>query len=205
MIARLQSGSGAVGHDLLQTSGRLASVGGIWKPWTARSVSIDRGKPRRQTEDPAAVEARMNYIIGASMLVSRAFLDRVGEMREDYFLYCEETEWCLRAIRAGEKLGYAKDAVVLHIQGVSTGGGGGLRQQSKMAVYLGERNRILLTRDLYPARLPVTLPLSLTHLVLRYGKARAWSQLGFALSGWLAGLRNERGQPGWLLKAARHP
>ena len=143
----------------------------------------------------------MNYIVGASMLVGRDFLDRVGEMREDYFLYCEEVEWCLRAMRSGIRLGYSEDAVVMHIQGTSTGGGGVLGEQSRTAVYLAERNRILLTRDMFPARLPVTAPLSLAHLLIRYGKARAWRQMSFALSGWLAGLRGERGMPAWLQEA----
>ena len=63
------------------------------------------------------------------------------------FLYCEEVEWCLRAIRKCEKLGYAPGAVVLHAQGTATGGGGALKTRSKTAIYLSERNRILLTRD----------------------------------------------------------
>jgi len=201
MVRRLRQGDcAAVGHDLVNADGRLASVGGQWKPWSARGVSIDRGK-QRSKQDRLSVEARMNYIIGASMLVSRQFLDQIGEMREDYFLYCEEVEWCLRAARAGLKLGYAEDALVLHVQGTSTGGGGSLKTQSKIAVYFCERNRILLTRDLYPSRLPATLLLSLTHLLVRYGKARAWRQLGFAISGWLAGLRDERGVPAWFGKA----
>jgi len=39
----------------------------------------------------------MNYILGASMLIDGTFLSRAGHMRDDYFLYCEEVEWCLRA------------------------------------------------------------------------------------------------------------
>lgn len=40
--------------------------------------------------------AKMNYPIGASMLVSRKFLNDVGLMCEDYFLYFEELDWSLR-------------------------------------------------------------------------------------------------------------
>ena len=39
-------------------------------------------------------------LLGASV-VGRAMLDAVGPMRDDYFLYCEEVEWCLRAKAAG--------------------------------------------------------------------------------------------------------
>ena len=140
----------------------------------------------------------MNYVVGAPMLVSQRFLDRIGRMREDYFLYCEEVEWCLRAGRMGERLGYAPAAIAVHAHGTSTGGGGALRQRSKLAVYLLERNRILVTRDLYSGRLiPVALVV-LLHLALRYARGRAWRQLGYALAGWAAGLRNERGRPAWV-------
>jgi hypothetical protein len=88
--------------------------------------------------------------------------------------------------------------VVVHAQGTSTGGGGGLHMRSKISVYLAERARMLLTRDLYPGRLPVAALLMLLHVVIRYGKAGAWRQMSYAISGWLAGLRNERGKPVWL-------
>ena len=200
MLGRLRRGDcGAVGHDLVLSDGRLQSLGGQWRAWSARAISLGHGEPRRPMPDARRVEARVNYLVGASMLVDRGFLERAGKMREDYFLYCEEIEWCLRAGRRGEKLGYAPEAVVRHAQGTSTGGGDILRARSRLAVYLNERNRILLTRDLFPRRMPVTAPLSALHILVRYGKARAWRQLGYAAQGWLAGLRNQRGKPPWLV------
>ncbi|MEO8894549.1 MAG: glycosyltransferase, partial [Rhizomicrobium sp.] len=174
MMARLGRGDcSAIGHDLVGTDGRLGSRGGKWLKWSARAISLDKGKLRRPIGDIAKLESRLNYISGASLLVTRGFYQRVGKMREDYFLYCEEVEWCLRAIRHGERFGYAEDAVVQHAQGTATGAGGGLRAQSKLAVYLMERNRILLTRDLYPALMPVAVPLSLLHIAIKYAKAGA--------------------------------
>ena len=200
LLARLdQGGCSAVGHDLLSGDGRLASRGGLWRKWSARAISLDKGKPWQPITDVGALENRINYITGASLLVTRGFCQRVGKMRDDYFLYCEEVEWCLRAIGQGEKLGYAPGAFVRHAQGTATGSGGTLRTQSKLAVYLMERNRILLTRDLYPALMPVAVPLSLLHIAIKYAKAAAWRQGWYALSGWLAGLANERNKPGWLV------
>ena len=199
MLTRLRRGDcAAVGNDLVLDDGRLASSGGQWRRWTARAISINKGKFRQPQADTRTLESRINYIIGASMLITRDFHQRTGKMREDYFLYCEEVEWCLRAIRQGEKLGYAPDAVVLHAQGTATGGGGALNTRSKTAIYLSERNRILLTRDVFPDYLAIPALLSLLHLLIKYGKAGAWRQTGYAISGWLAGLRNERGKPHWL-------
>lgn len=200
MVKRLAKGDCTmVGHDLVLPEGVLASRGGgAWSRWTGIANSLDHGAPREPRPPAGSVERRMNYVVGASMLVSPHFVERVGLMRTDYFLYCEEVEWCLRGLKAGERLGYAEDAVVLHHHGTSTGGGGPMRGRSRLAVYLQERNRILLTRDLFPSILPVTALLALAHLSLRYAKAGAWRQWGYALQGWLRGLMNERDTPGWM-------
>lgn len=188
----------AVGHDLVLPNGKLASRGGgQWRSWSARPISIDHGRSPTVRVHPEVTEAKLDYVIGASMLISQDFLNLVGRMREDYFLYCEEIEWCLRATRLGQRLGYAPAGFAVHRHGTSTGGGGALSSRSKLAVYLNERNRMLLTRDVYPARFPVALVLSLLHIVLKYVRSRAWRQLGYALSGWTAGVRNERGRPAW--------
>jgi GT2 family glycosyltransferase len=112
-------------------------------------------------------------------------------------------EWSLRAQSLGQKLGYASGALALHAHGAATGGGGGLGQRSKIAVYLVERNRLLLTRDLFPLLLVSVVPTSLVHLLVKYGKARAWRQLGYALAGWRAGVAGERGAPRWFSRPAQ--
>jgi hypothetical protein len=67
-----------------------------------------------------------------------------------------------------------------------------------MPVYLDERNKILVTRDRFPARLIVAAGAAFMLLFLRFARRGAWAQLDYGLSGWLAGLRNERGPPPWL-------
>ena len=140
---------------------------------------------------------RQNFLNWASMLVSRAFLEAAGPMREDYFLYCEEVEWGLRGQKAGMRFGFAPEGVVVHKQGTSTGSATDLRDRSRLSVYLNERNRVLLSRDCYPALFAVTAITTLATLLIRFGKRRAWRQVGYGVQGWLAGLANRRGVPGW--------
>jgi len=73
-----------------------------------------------------------------------------------------------------------------------------MRDRPRGPVYLDERNKILLTWLRGPVRLITVAPCALALLCLRFGKRRAWPQLGYALAGWAAGLRNERGKPAWL-------
>ncbi|MCF8708538.1 glycosyltransferase family 2 protein [Rhizorhapis sp. SPR117] len=199
LVARLAKGDcQAVGGIQYFPDGRVQSDGGRWRPWLARAVSIGHGRQLDEPVDPAAVEAAINYITGASLLISRAFLDTAGPMREDYFLYCEEVEWCLRARRKGMKLGFAPDARVLHNQGASTGSGQSVRTRPRLPIYLDERNKMLVTRDCYPYRLPVAALAALILLALRFLRRGAVRQFAYGLAGWRDGLAGRRGTPDWV-------
>lgn len=199
LVKRLAAGDcDAVGGTLHFPDGRVQTYGGCWQPWLARAVSIGYGRALTIRVNPSEIERRQNYLSGASMMLGRRFLENVGLMREDYFLYCEEVEWCLRGLARGMRLGFAPEAMVLHIQGTTTGSVGDLTMRSRMPIYLDHRNRILVTYDTFPMRLPVVAVVSFALLFLRYGRRRAWRQLGYAISGWFAGILNRRGAPHWL-------
>lgn len=197
-VARLQVGDcDGVGCTLHLPGGQVQSHGGRWQPWLARAVSIGHGSPLDRRPDASLIERKQNYLNGASMMVSRRFVEVAGPMREDYFLYCEEVEWCLRARKRGLRLGLA-DALVLHFQGTTTGNSSDLAKRTQLPIYLSERNRILLTRDCFPARLPVVAATAFATLFAKYPRRGAWRQLGYGLAGWWAALRGERGVPAWL-------
>lgn len=199
LVERLQVGDcEAVGSTVHSPSGVVQNRGGVWNAWLARAVSLEQGLQLQAGRSPAELEARVNYLSGASMLVGRRFLERVGPMREDYFLYAEEVEWCLRAQQLGCTLGMAVEARIPHHQGSSTGSVSRIADRHHMPVYLDERNKMLLTRDRFPLRLPVAATSAFLLLFLRFARRGAWKQLGYAMSGWLAGLMNKRGKPPWL-------
>ncbi len=64
---------------------------------------------------------QVDWLPGASMLVRREVFDTVGLMDEGYFLYFEETDFCLAARRAGWATWYVPQSGVMHIAGQSTG------------------------------------------------------------------------------------
>lgn len=98
-------------------------------------------------------EAKMNYVEGASMLVSRQFLEGIGLLCEDYFLYFEEADWAIRAEGRFE-LGYAPLSVVFHKVGSSIGTSSNPAAMSYTSDYFNIRNRLLFTRRFYPEALP---------------------------------------------------
>ena len=198
-VKRLQAGDcDAVGGAIYLPGGMVQSYGGQWQVPLARAVSIGFGRNIADPIDAAQVERQQNYLNGASMFLGRRFLDEVGPMEEDYFLYCEEVEWFVRPKARHMRLGFAPAARVLHHAGTTTGSYDGMRSKPKTPIYLGERNRLLLTRDCAPAWLPVAALAALALIVIRFGRHRAWAQIGYGLSGWLAGLAGRRGVPAWL-------
>ncbi|MEQ6248529.1 glycosyltransferase family 2 protein [Sulfitobacter sp. HNIBRBA3233] len=68
-----------------------------------------------------AATREVDWSAGASMMLRREMLDRIGLFDEAFFLYFEETDLCLRAARAGWRCWYVTEARVVHIGSVSTG------------------------------------------------------------------------------------
>lgn len=196
MLARLARGDcEATGGTLLLGNGRVQAYGGRFRSWLARAESIGHGSAYDPSVDAASIERATDYVLGASMLVTRTFVERVGPMRDDYFLYAEEVEWGVRARRRGMKLGCAPDAIVHHDQGSTTGSGHAAQGRARLPVYLDTRNLIHVVRDLMPARLPIAIIATFLLIFLRYARRGAWRQTGYALGGLWAGVRNERGLP----------
>lgn len=61
------------------------------------------------------------YITGCSLFFRREVIDSIGLMKEDYFLYYEETDWNLRAKNNGWKIIYVPQSRVYHKISRSTG------------------------------------------------------------------------------------
>lgn len=71
--------------------------------------------------DLPATTQRVDWLAGASVMMRRSVLDRIGLFDEVFFLYYEETDLCRRAARAGWPTVYVVDSRVMHIGSVSTG------------------------------------------------------------------------------------
>lgn len=64
---------------------------------------------------------RVDWVSGASLVVRREVFEQGLRFDETFFLYYEETDFCLHAARAGWECWYVPGAVVLHVAGQSTG------------------------------------------------------------------------------------
>ncbi len=62
-----------------------------------------------------------DWVAGASMIVRRQVFTDAGLMDEGYFMYYEEVDFCLRALRAGWPCFYVPDSRVVHLVGQASG------------------------------------------------------------------------------------
>ncbi|MGN6370719.1 MAG: glycosyltransferase family 2 protein [Phycisphaerae bacterium] len=61
-----------------------------------------------------------DWVVGASFMIRWELLKQIGFLDEDYFLYFEEVDFCLRARRASWECWYVPDSRVIHLVGQST-------------------------------------------------------------------------------------
>jgi GT2 family glycosyltransferase len=63
---------------------------------------------------------KVDYPLGACMLVRRQAVEHVGGMDEQFFMYCEEVDWAMRMRYAGWQIYCVPGAEVVHYAGQST-------------------------------------------------------------------------------------
>ncbi len=140
--------------------------GGYYCHWLGLPWHYGRFTHWNGTVDYQRAEARMNYVEGASMLVSRKFIEQIGLISEDYFLYFEEVDWAVRA-KGRFSLGYAPESIVYHKVGASIGTSSNPAKKSLTCDYYNIRNRIRFTKQYHPAALPTVYLVLLLEALVR--------------------------------------
>lgn len=124
---------------------KIQGYGGIYNPYLGIAQNC---------QDVKDID-NIDYIIGASVFIRPSFLEKIGLMCEDYFLYYEELDWAMRA--KGEFLiGCDPRSIVYHKEGAAVGSDSiHPENKSELADYYGMRNRLLFTRKFFPQYLPL--------------------------------------------------
>ena len=62
----------------------------------------------------------VDWVSGAALLARKELVDRIGGLDPEFFMFCEDVDWCWRAWKAGYKVVYLPSAVITHAIGRST-------------------------------------------------------------------------------------
>ena len=106
----------------------------------------------------------LDYISGAAMLIDHFFLERIGGVPSDSFLYFEELRLVM-ALQDGERFSCATAAAATHSGGATANTE--LRRRSRH--YYAALSCFRFTRDHYPAKLPTVVVSRLAGLLVLGG------------------------------------
>ena len=116
---RLLNPDGSLQHSAFHFPGLVQLAIDLF-PFPARwyDTRLNGRYPRAfyQRETPFLID----HPLGASMMVRAGAIAEVGLMDEDFFMYCEEVDWCWRMKEAGWQILCAPTALVIHHAGQSS-------------------------------------------------------------------------------------
>jgi GT2 family glycosyltransferase len=101
---------------------------------------------------PSDVPHPCDWVAGASLLVRRQVLETVGLLDEEYFLYFEEVDLCLRAARAGFTCWHEPRSRVVHLEGQATGVTDPRNARRRLPRYWFDSRRRFFLKNFGPAR-----------------------------------------------------
>ena len=87
--------------------------------WGGGSVRLTTAYTRHFTA-PASFTPANTFLTGASLLLPRRTLEQVGLFFEGFFMYCDDSDLCLRLHRAGLPLVVCAETAILHKEGGSS-------------------------------------------------------------------------------------
>jgi hypothetical protein len=95
----------------------------IWSAGGKITNNFTRGELiayQETNNDDYQVAEQVDYISGTCLLIKTEVIKKIGAISEDYFLYYEDTDWCLRANRAGFRSLLVPQAKIYHKASRST-------------------------------------------------------------------------------------
>ncbi len=193
LVAKSDEGFGMVGGSLVfdHAPDKVINYGLHWSRMTGRVVAVGRNAPVGSTPSVEDM-SRIDSVSGACVLATRAFVEDVGLMAEDYFLYMEDLDWGRR--RGKHRLGFAGKAVVRHIGGTTIGSAVAPEKRSHLSIYLSARNGILYARRFAGWRWVLHFGVGLL-VAARYAFKGSLSAGRVAFSGLLDGAMGRTGRP----------
>jgi N-acetylglucosaminyl-diphospho-decaprenol L-rhamnosyltransferase len=178
---------GALGPQLLWPDGsvqssrrRFPTLGSLFWESTLLGQWFPRNRHARRyhvADHPSDQIQKVDWVVGAAILLRRKAWCQVGPIEEDFFMYFEETDWCHRAAEAGWETHYLPDARIIHYEGKSS------EQVVAVRTLRFQQSKLRYTRKYFGRGWAVTL-----RLFLWVTFAFQWAE---ETAKWLAGHRRD--------------
>lgn len=83
-------------------------------------------------------EREIDFMTGCCILMKKEVLKKVGFLSEEYFMYFEDVDFCVKVREAGYKIWYNFNAIIYHKVGLSSGG-----EESLFSIKWCTKNRLI--------------------------------------------------------------
>lgn len=132
-----------VGSTLVNDKNTIqCASGGMVSKITGRTFDIFRGRKVHNFSEKQVkhVEKTLDYVNGASIFIALDVIEKIGLLEENYFLYYEDVDFCVRAKKCNFSLGWAHNSIVYHKIGASA------KKSSSIMYYYSTRNRLIFMK-----------------------------------------------------------
>jgi GT2 family glycosyltransferase len=89
-------------------------------------------------------DVEIDYVGGACLLCKRQVIDLIGTLNEEFFMYWEDVDWCLKGLKYGFKSVYSYKSKIWHKYGASS--------DNNFKIYYLNRNRIYTIKEFAPKK-----------------------------------------------------
>ncbi|MDB6050932.1 MAG: hypothetical protein JWR17_3678 [Pseudomonas sp.] len=153
--------------------------GGTLYPWLGKTRLIGKKLDRSQLDQTPLPTP--DYLMGASMLVSREVVQRVGLMDERYFMYSEEVDWQRRAAAQGIRCQVSLRSFARH------GDSGSTQGKSHLFHFYRNRAAIMYNRKFHSMTCCIVSALALASITVLQNR-RSLKNIRYGLKGISEGL-----------------
>ena len=93
--------------------------------------------------DEIKTKRKVSFVSGCCFATTKHVFENIGYLNENYFMYCEDNDFCKRAFDSGCSMSIIPDSVIFHKAGISSGG------SSTFQLYYIYRNRIYFAYTMF--------------------------------------------------------
>lgn len=181
---KLLESNDIIGTKVFSEDGKIWSIGGMVDKKRYSSYLLGYGQKDSNKDD---FTMKIDYVSATAIFIKKEVFEKIGFLKEDYFLYYEDVDFCQRARKSGFKLAIDKNISIIHKASSSVG------KNSPVMQYYMARNHMLFVERFAPltikirelVRLPKTIYQARNkkheligigdYFLRRFGKSAYWS------------------------------
>lgn len=128
---------GLVGSRIMYYNNRnIINYCGGYFNWT-RGITIHNNY-KKEFDNNNVKFFYTEFVTGCSMMIKREVFEKIGFLPEEYFMYFEDADFCIKVKEKGYRLGVCTESVIYHKVSAASGG-----EDSLFSIKWMTRNRII--------------------------------------------------------------